>query len=204
MSETRSGRPRGTSRRELELVALRLFTTQGFEETTVEQIAAVAGVSRRTFFRYFDSKAAVLWHRFDTEVGAIRAQLDRAPADLGLLAAIRRAVLAANRYHTADVPELRMRMSLLGSVPDLVASAAVHYHAWERAISEFAARRTGRPADSLFCLAVGRATLAVCRAAYDSWVQRADADLTDYLDTALRALEAGFSDSVVVALPGRR
>lgn len=78
MSETRSGRPRGTSRRELELVALRLFTTQGFEETTVEQIAAVAGVSRRTFFRYFDSKAAVLWHRFDTEVGAIRAQLDRA------------------------------------------------------------------------------------------------------------------------------
>ncbi|MBF6169991.1 mycofactocin system transcriptional regulator [Nocardia blacklockiae] len=202
MPETRSGRPRGTSRRELELIALELFTAQGFDETPVEQIAAIAGVSRRTFFRYFDSKAAVLWHRFDSEVRAIRALLDRTPPDLDLLAAIRRAVLAANDYRPADIPELRMRMSLLSTVPDLIASAAVHYDAWERAISDFAARRTGQPADGLFPLAVGRATLAVCRAAYDSWVQRADADLTDYLDTALRALASGFADHTAPR-PGR-
>ena len=44
----RRGRPRGTSRRTLELIALRLFAEQGFDETTIEQIAAEAGVSRRT------------------------------------------------------------------------------------------------------------------------------------------------------------
>src|SRR5215475_13956472 len=61
----RRGRPPGTSRRKLELIALRLFTEQGFDETPIEQIAAEAGVSRRTFFRYFSSKSSVLWGEFD-------------------------------------------------------------------------------------------------------------------------------------------
>jgi hypothetical protein len=98
-------------------------------------------------------------------------------------------------------------MNLIGSVPALQASAAQHYDHWERAISEFAAARLGQPASSLYPLAVGRATLAVCRSAYDQWAERADADLTHYLDQALRALAAGFGpDSVTPgddAQPGR-
>ena len=197
----RRGRPPGTSRRELELIALRLFTAQGFEETTIEQIAAEAGVSRRAFFRYFASKPDVLWGQFDTEVAAIRALLDQVPAGLPVMAAVRQAVLAANHYRAADVPELRARMSLVGSVPALMANAAVHYDAWERAISDFVARRTGQPAGSLYPLAVGRATLAACRAAFDRWVVHADADLTVYLDAALRALAAGFADDALTEEP---
>ena len=197
----RRGRPPGTSRRELEVIALRLFTAKGFEETTVDQIAAGAGVSRRAFFRYFDSKPDVLWGEFDTEVATIRALLDEAPADLPVMAAVRQAVLAANHYRAADVPELRARMALIGSVPALMASAAVHYDAWERAISDFVARRTGQPAESLYPLAVGRATLAACRAGYDRWVVHADADLTVYLDAALRALAAGFADGALTGEP---
>jgi TetR/AcrR family transcriptional regulator, regulator of mycofactocin system len=94
-----------------------------------------------------------------------------------------------------------MRMSLLSSVPDLVASAAIHYDAWERAVSDYVARRTRQPSDSLYPLAVGRAVLAACRAAYDRWAARADSDLTVYLDAALRALAAGFSDGVLTAEP---
>jgi mycofactocin system transcriptional regulator len=171
----RRGRPRGTSPRELELIALRLFTEQGFDDTTVEQIAAEAGVSSRTFFRYFDSKAAVLWHAFDAEVLALRAALADAPASVPLLDAVRQAVVSVNRYTAADVPELRNRINLIGSVPALQASAAPHYDAWEKAIIEFAADRLGEPANSLLPLAIGRATLAVCRAAYELWVTRADA-----------------------------
>jgi TetR/AcrR family transcriptional regulator, regulator of mycofactocin system len=198
------GRPRGTSARALELIALRLFTEQGFEETTVDQIATAAGVSRRTFFRYFGTKSDVLWSEFDAEVDTIRELLARTPADLSIMEGVRRAVLAANHYRSEDVPELRMRMNLLSSVPELVASAAIHYDAWERAIVDFVARRSGQPAGSLYPLAVGRAVLAACRAGYDRWAARADADLTVYLDAALRALTAGFRDDVLTAEPAPR
>src|SRR5580698_4936301 len=166
-TQARRGRPPGTSARELELAALRLFSDQGFEDTTVEQIAAAAGVSRRTFFRYFESKADVLWHEFDGEVLALRAAFAAVPPDVPLMEAIRRAVVGVNSYRAQDVPELRARMSLVGAVPALQASAAPHYDDWERAISEFAAARLGQPATSLYPMAIGRATLAVCRSAYE-------------------------------------
>lgn len=193
------GRPPGTSRRQLELIALRLFTERGFDETTIEQIAAAAGVSRRTFFRYFDSKASALWGEFDAEVGAIRAALAAVPARVPMMDAIRRAVVAANHHRAADIPELRTRMNLIISVPALQSSAAVRYDAWERAVSDFAAARTGQPAGSLYPLAIGRATLAACRAAYDRWCARGDADLTVYLDAALKALAAGFAPAALGA-----
>ena len=188
----RRGRPPGTSARELEVISLRLFTRDGFEDTPVERIAAEAGVSRRTFFRYFDSKADVLWHAFDGEVRALREAFAAVPAQVPMMAAIRQVVVGVNRYRAEDVPELRARMSLISSVPALQASAAHHYDAWERAVSEFAGARLGQPADSLYPLAIGRATLAVCRAAYDRWIDRADTGLTSYLDQALEALAAGF------------
>src|SRR6202046_3703150 len=148
----RRGRPPSTSRHELQEIALRLFADHGFENTTIEQIAAEAGVSERTFFRYFTTKASVLWADFDSEVATIRAALASVPDDVPMMDAIRGAVVAANHYHADDVPEMRMRMHLIATVPALSFSAAEHYEAWERAISEFAGRRLGPPAHSLYPL----------------------------------------------------
>jgi mycofactocin system transcriptional regulator len=202
-NSARRGRPPGTSARALELIALRLFTEQGFEQTTVEQIAAAAGVSRRTFFRYYDTKADVLWHDFDHEVQALRASFATIPDKTPLMTAIRHVVVSVNRYRAEDIPELRTRMNLIGSVPALHASAAPHYDAWERTVSDFAAIRLGQPADSLHPLAIGRATLATCRAAYDVWISQADTDLTAYLDQALRALARGFASRARDLTPKR-
>ena len=200
----RKGRPPGTSARELELVALQLFTERGFEGTTVEDIAAEAGVSRRTFFRYFETKSDVLWHAFDQEVHALRTAFETAPDDLPVLDAIRHAVVAVNQYTAQDVPELRRRMQLISTVPALQASAAVHYDAWEREVITYAAHRLAQPADALLPLAIGRATLAVCRAAYECWVNQADRALTVYLDAALRAMATGFTHLDAPARPARR
>jgi TetR/AcrR family transcriptional regulator, regulator of mycofactocin system len=187
------GRPPHTSAREIEVVAIALFTRQGFDATTVDQIAAAAGVSRRTFFRYFRSKAEVLWGQFDAEVTTIAALLEETADDLPLMDAVRDAVVAANSYRPQDIPELRVRMALINEVPELFATAAVHYERWEQAVAEFVARRRGVPAGDLHPLALARATLAACRAAYDVWMVRGDADLPTYLDRALRDLAAGFA-----------
>jgi TetR/AcrR family transcriptional regulator, regulator of mycofactocin system len=195
----RRGRPPSTSRRELRLIALRLFAQRGFDATTIEQIAAEAGVSERTFFRYFLTKASVLWNEFETEVENIRAALASVPDDVPLMDAIHGVVVAANHYHADDVPELRLRMQLIASEPALSSSADEHYAAWEQAISEFAGRRLSRPADSLYPLTIGRATLAACRAAYDRWSACADNDLTVYLDAALTALGAGFAPDTMAS-----
>jgi hypothetical protein len=134
----------------------------------------------------------VLWHGFDHEVANLRAALAATPPDMPLLDGIRTAVVSVNHYTAHDVPELRERIALLSTVPALAASAATHYGAWEGAIIEFAAQRLDQPADALLPVAIGRATLAVCRAAYEIWVGRADADLQKYLDQAITAMSRGF------------
>src|ERR1700742_3279217 len=127
----RRGRPPSTSRRELRLIALRLFAAHGFDNTTIEQIAAEAGVSERTFFRYFTTKASVLWAEFDTEVAAIRDALADVPESVPMMDAIRTAVVAANHYRAEDVPDMRMRMALIATEPALSFGAAEHYAHWE-------------------------------------------------------------------------
>lgn len=187
------GRPRLTSRRAIELVALRLFDEQGFEATTVDQISEAAGVSRRTFFRYFETKADVLWAEFDHEVTSLHALLAAAPPEQSVGAAIRSAILAANHYGVEDVAELRTRMRVIGSVPALAGGANVHYEAWVEALAEFAAARLGQSSEDLLPRAIGFSALGACRAAFDYWVTRHDADLIAYLDQALTAWMTGIA-----------
>ena len=167
---------------------MRLFTEQGFDETPIEQIAAEA---RRagTFFRYFSSKSSVLWGEFDAEVEAIRAALAAVPATVPMIDAIRRAVVAANHYRAEDVPELRARMNLIISVRP---SRPARPCGTTRGSGDQRFRRhPDRPVGRLPLPARRRpGTLAVCRAAYDRWCARADADLTVYLDAAVAALAA--------------
>ncbi len=191
-AEAIRGRPPGTSRHHLELIALRLFVEQGFEATTVEQIAAEAGVSKRTYFRYFDSKAGVLWRDFDEQIARVRGGLSDVPAGVPFMTAVRLAVVTANDYQAADVPEVRARLHLLSSAGALSSGAAAHFAEWERVVAGFVALRTGEAVDALLPVAVGRATLATCRAAYDVWIANADTELRSYLDEALLGLARGF------------
>ncbi len=197
------GRPPVTTHDELARAALRLFDRNGFDETTVDEIAAAAGVGRRTFFRYFATKAAVLWYDFDRHVGAIRESLADAADDVPMMVAIRDAVLLGNRYGPADLPDLRARMALISTVPALQASATLHYEKWEQVVAEFVSARTGLSADSLYPSVVGRCVFAACRAAYADWAASGEAALRGYLVAALGALEHGF-DEQQLRRDGRR
>ena len=74
-----TGRRPRTTRAELERVAFALFEAKGFDETTVDDIAAAAGIGRRTFFRYYPSKNDVVWGDFDGELARLRGWLAATP-----------------------------------------------------------------------------------------------------------------------------
>lgn len=186
------GRPRSTSAHKLRRIGLRMFAAHGFENTTVAQIAGEAGVTERTFFRYYSSKAALLWSLFDSQKGALEAELDAAPDDLPMMDALRRAVVAGLEPPGTDEPEQRMAAELTASDPAVAALVAEYFAVWEHVVSEFAGRRLGQPADSLYPVVVGRTVLAACRAALEEWAAHQDDSLTSYLDSVLVVLATGF------------
>ncbi|MBN9223482.1 MULTISPECIES: TetR/AcrR family transcriptional regulator [unclassified Microbacterium] len=74
-TEPRAGRPKVSSRETIAEAACELFLEQGYERTTVAEIALRAGVGRSSFFNYFGSKADVLWGGFDERADAACAEL---------------------------------------------------------------------------------------------------------------------------------
>lgn len=60
-SPSKRGRPQEADPHEVSRIALRLFERQGFDQVTMDQIAAAAGLSRRTLFRLFPSKSDLVW-----------------------------------------------------------------------------------------------------------------------------------------------
>jgi TetR/AcrR family transcriptional regulator, regulator of mycofactocin system len=186
-----AGRRKVTSRAELEQVAFDLFDRQGFERTTVDDIASAAGIGRRTFFRYFRSKNDVPWGDFDAELARMRLRLNAVPAEQPLMDAIRQAVVDFNRVAPDQIPAHRRRMALILRVPALQAHSTLRYAAWRQVIADFAADRTGFAADALLPQAIAYATLGVAVAAYEQWLNGSGDDLGNLLDAALRTLSIG-------------
>jgi mycofactocin system transcriptional regulator len=187
------GRRRATSRAELEQVAFGLFAAHGFDATTVDEIAAAAGIGRRTFFRYFPSKNDVPWGAFEDELERMRVRLKACPPQIPLMDAIRLALIDFNHVTPAEVPLHRRRMELILRVPALLAHSTLRFTAWRAVIAEFTAERTGRRPDDLAPQAIAHAVLGVSVAAYEHWLDDPAADLGALLDDAMRELAAAYA-----------
>jgi TetR/AcrR family transcriptional regulator, regulator of mycofactocin system len=190
------GRRRATSQAELEHVAFELFEANGFEQTTVEDIATAAGIGRRTFFRYFPSKNDVPWGTFELELERMRARLKTCPRDVQLMDAIRVALVDFNQVEPGQIPLHRRRMELILRVPALLAHSTLRFAAWREVIAEFVADRTGQRPDALAPQAIAHAVLGVAVAAYEQWLDDEDAELGALLDAAMRELGAAFAPPV--------
>ena len=148
-----------TSRRELRLIALRLFAEHGFDSTTIEQIAAEAGVSERTFFRYFTTQGERAVERVRDRGGDHQGHARLGTDDVPMMDAIRGAVVAANHYQAGDVPEMRLRMHLHRDGARAVVQRRGALRGVGTGDQRVRGRRLGQPAESLYPLTVGR-----CRA----------------------------------------
>lgn len=179
------GRPPVTSRAELEHIALELFSEQGFESTTVRDIARAARISQRTFFRYYASKNDVAWGAFDDHLARFQVHFDAVPLTVPVATALRECILAFNDFSDDELPWLRQRMNLLLRVPALQAHSALRYAAWCDIVADFVARRTGGRAGTLLPQVVGRCALGAAVAAYERWLDADDVPLQEALDAAL-------------------
>jgi TetR/AcrR family transcriptional regulator, regulator of mycofactocin system len=192
--EVARGRRPSTSREDVARAALDLFNRHGYDETTVDEIAAAVGVSRRTFFRYYDSKRDAVWGEFDAELIRLGNELGSAPDDEPMMDVLRRAVMATNRFGAGELDELRIRMGLISTVPTLVAHSAVRYAEWCDVVARFVAGRIGGSPEGLGPQTVARAALGAAMAAFTGWARYDTDDLTGALDRAFRLLATGFDE----------
>jgi mycofactocin system transcriptional regulator len=184
----RAGRRRITSRAEVEHVALELFSSRGFERTTIDDIAEAAGIGRRTFFRYFPSKNDIAWGDFDGQLDKMRKRLAEYPADRPLLAVISDALVDFNRIAPEEASWHRRRMELILATPALQAHSALRYADWRQVLADFVAERLEVPPDSLAPQTIAYATLGVALAAYEQWLRSPDADLGELLAAGMAEL----------------
>jgi mycofactocin system transcriptional regulator len=173
----------------LERIALDLFIRNGFTETTLDDIAAAAGIARRTFFGYYSSKNDVVWGDFDALLRGMEEWLVRSDDDRPLLETLTEAVVRFNDLPPEAIPAHRQRMSLILHVPALQAHSTLRYADWRGVVARFAARRLKRPVDALLPQLIDHLALGAAVTAYEQWLANESADLRRLLKTAFGALD---------------
>lgn len=167
-------RKRQLVRDELAEAALKLLAIRDFEDTTIDQIAAAAGVSRRTFFRYFPSKEDVIVESLAMVGQNLRAAFEARPAGLRPATALRQTFCLFEQACT-EHPEKVLRLTrLILHTPALHARYLERQAKWKTTLAETLAEtlarreKSSRP-DMRAVVAVGVA-FAALDAALREWV----------------------------------
>jgi len=108
------------SRERLQGAALDLFSQQGYDSTTVAEIAALAGVTKRTFFRHFADKRDVLFAGAGELEAVLAGAIVEAPRELAPLDAISAALAATRADSMVPRQYLRQRQTVIGASPELM------------------------------------------------------------------------------------
>lgn len=185
-SRPRRGRPPASSREALTEIAFELLLRDGYEATTLQAIMIAGGVGRSTLFRYFGSKAGIVWSEFDRAVERLRSALHEAD-DAPVMAAVRSAVVRSTQLSEAAAPTSWLdRFRVLDRDAALVAETAAHWRVWAEVVSGYVEERTGLDASAPVPAAIGGAVQAAYVAVLRQWAAAGAAAVNiDELDNAL-------------------
>ncbi|KWX67853.1 mycofactocin system transcriptional regulator [Mycobacterium sp. NAZ190054] len=195
----RVGRRRSTSFEHISDVAIDLFMARGFDEVSVDDVAAAAGIARRTLFRYYPSKSALPWGDFDAHLEHMRELLDQLDPSVPIRDALRTALLAFNDFDDTD--RHRQRMRLILETEALQAYSMTMYAGWRAVVAAFVAGRLGVDPAELMPQTVAWTMLGVSLSAYEHWLADESVSLAaslgasfDMLASGLSGLESGVSE----------
>lgn len=171
----------------LRLAALELFAEHGYEETTVAEIAERAGLTARTFFRYFADKREVLFGGSDLLTERFTTAARSAPADAPPI----RVVAAALDEFAAMVGEdrgwSRQRRAVIDATPELLERELVKLAAMASALAGVLRERG---ADDLEATLAAETGIAVLRTAFERWTDdEVDTSLPDLMHESLARLQ---------------
>lgn len=161
-------RKRQETRARLTRAAMALFLERGFEATTIDDIAAAADVSRRSFFHYFASKEDVVAAWQEGAAAALVAEIIARPAGESMLTAAENAIAGAIKR--IDPAEAAAMSRLKRDNPALQARDQLKYEKLERALAEGLAQRARTKPDRLKARLVAMIATGAMRVGGESWI----------------------------------
>jgi AcrR family transcriptional regulator len=183
-------RKKAATRARVMAAALRLFAERGFEVTTCEEIAAVADIAPRTFFRYFPTKADVLFGDHDDVLEALREALATRSPEESVVRVVKRWAQEGLDHLLVSPSRYLTRTGLVASIPAAYARSRQLDAEFEDVIAA-AISGPGAPTDIGACL-TARAAWGATRAARDVWLASdGELDPRRLVDEAFDLLERG-------------
>ncbi len=205
MTELLSERRRRLLRDEVGRVAIRLFAEHGFDTVTVDDIAAAAGTSPRTFFRYFATKDEVVLDYERRLQERLLVALQSRPPEEGPVAALRQAYIETSHVEPAERGRVLQLGRVLDSAPALRARVNGERIGEDLPLAEQLADRLGaRPDDARVSVIVASMS-AVAATEFRAWVHGGGkGDPANRIAEALTLLEVGLGQLDEIATASRR
>ncbi len=178
--------------------AFELFHERGYDNVTVDEIAAAVDLSPRTFFRYYPSKEDVLFPNESESSALLRRAILARPAEESVLVAVKNAFLDLVEDLEHRREPVLIRKAIINESPGLRSRELEQQARWEQILTDAIAERMEVSSTLLAPRVIAAACVAGMRAAIDTWLETVDeqslaelaVEVLDRLDTGLR----GFTD----------
>jgi AcrR family transcriptional regulator len=192
-------------REEIIAAGLKRFARDGFDATTIDDIVKDVGVSRRTFFRYFETKQDVVTGWFERARSGLREALEARPAEESPLESVRWAFAYVAGAYEADRAAVLVVERLAATTASIRGRKQERIAEHAKIVCEVFAKRLGMSAErDLAPRLIGKVAMAAANAAFETWVAGGGkASLPALVEQAMRFLETGGLPGVSTAAPRR-
>ncbi|MBL1066983.1 TetR family transcriptional regulator [Streptomyces sp. 7-21] len=195
-------------RRQLAAAAMELFATKGYEATTVDEIAAAAGVARRTFFRHFRSKEEAIFPDHDDTLERVKAVLDAAPAQENPIDTVCRGIKEVMKMYAASPAVSVERYKLTREVPALrereIASVSRYERLFTRYLLTHFDENSHHGDEPLLAEVAASAVVTAHNHVLRRWLRRdGKGDVEADLDRAFAIVRSAFEALPETTLPAR-
>lgn len=168
--------------------ALDLFERNGYEATTIEDIAGEANISPRTFFRYFDTKLEVILAESDAEAEGFHHMVEARPASEGALEALHNVMREQIEQLLLTDSRTAREMRIVLATPTLRSQALEHLREHQNSLVPPLAKRLGLDSDALRAHVLAGAATTMIWTVIEQWVARGSDP-----DQLLPMVDEGFS-----------